>query len=426
MEQELKSVRYQSEKYPRLTTLINRVNEVSLWEAHEKQKRGKAVGVDGVTKDTYDMHLIENLRGLVARMKSFEYIPQPVRRTHIPKLNGKMRPLGIPSYEDKLVQSVMADVLNDVYEPRFLDCSYGFRPGRKAHDVVRFIDQTIMFKHVNYVLEADIKGFFDNLDQKWLVKFLEHDIADKNFIRYIVRFLKAGVMENGALSPSERGTPQGGLVSPVLANVFLHYVLDTWVEHWLKKQFLGEVYYVRYADDFLLLFQVEKEANRAMELLKERLAKFGLELAEDKTRVLPIGRHKGTKEKFDFLGFTFLNARTKAGKYILLVHSCEKKLKDKRQKLKAWLRTRINKPLFETLKLIRCALNGHANYYGVTTNYAAVSKFWEYTKESTLRMLRRRGQKKPITWAKFRPYWDMIVGRPSLRVDIWKCEPKMI
>ncbi len=426
MGQELKSVRYQSEKYPRLTTLINRVNEVSLWEAHEKQKRGKAVGVDGVTKDEYDMHLIENLRGLVARMKAFKYIPQPVRRTHIPKLNGKMRPLGIPSYEDKLVQSVMADVLNDVYEPRFLDCSYGFRPGRKAHDVVRFIDKTIMFKHVNYVLEADIKGFFDNLDQKWLVKFLERDIADKNFIRYIVRFLKAGVMENGALSPSERGTPQGGLVSPVLANVFLHYVLDIWVERWLKKQFLGEVYYVRYADDFLLLFQVEKEAIRAMELLKERLGKFGLELAEDKTRVLPIGRHKGTKEKFDFLGFTFLNGRSKAGKYILLVHSCEKKLKDKRQKLKAWLRTRINKPLFQTLKLIRCALNGHANYYGVTTNYAAVSKFWEYAKESTLRMLRKRGQKKPITWAKFRPYWDMIVGRPSLRVDIWKCEPKMI
>lgn len=294
MGQELKSVRYQSEKYPRLTTLINRVNEVSLWEAHEKQKRGKAVGVDGVTKDEYDMHLIENLRGLVARMKSFKYIPQPVRRTHIPKLNGKMRPLGIPSYEDKLVQSVMADVLNDVYEPRFLDCSYGFRPGRKAHDVVRFIDKTIMFKHVNYVLEADIKGFFDNLDQKWLVKFLERDIADKNFIRYIVRFLKAGVMENGALSPSERGTPQGGLVSPVLANVFLHYVLDIWVERWLKKQFLGEVYYVRYADDFLLLFQVEKEAIRAMELLKERLGKFGLSLQKTKQEFCPS---EGTREQ---------------------------------------------------------------------------------------------------------------------------------
>ena len=219
MAQELKEIRYQSETYPRLTTLINRVNEESLKEAHRRQKTGKAVGVDGVTKEMYGENLDENVKDLVARMKAFKYIPQPVRRTYIPKANGKLRPLGIPAYEDKLVQCVMADILNKVYEPRFTDCSYGFRPGRSAHDVIRYINQTVMKGKVNYVLDADIKGFFDNLDQQWLMKFLEHDIADKNFLRYIARFLKAGVMEGTELKDSDWGTPQGGLISPVLANV---------------------------------------------------------------------------------------------------------------------------------------------------------------------------------------------------------------
>lgn len=296
MEQALKPIRYQSEKHKKLTTLINRINARSLWEAHVKQERRKATGVDGVTKDEYAKELPENLQSLVERMKRFDYIPQPVRRTYIPKANGKLRPLGIPAYEDKLVQSVMADILNEVYEPRFLNCSYGFRPERSAHDVVRGINQAVMTRHVNYVLEADIRGFFDNLDQKWLIKFLEHDIADRNFIRYIVRFLKAGVMEGTELTDSDKGTPQGGLISPVLVNVYLHYVLDLWITKRVKRQVIGEMYYFRYADDFVILFQTEKEARMVMEMLKERLEAFGLELAEDKTRILPIGKYKGTKE----------------------------------------------------------------------------------------------------------------------------------
>ena len=236
MAQELKGIRYQSETYPRLTTLINRVNEESLKEAHRRQKTGKAAGVDGVTKEMYEENLDENIKNLVTRMKSFKYIPQPVRRTYIPKANGKLRPLGIPAYEDKLVQCVMADILNEVYEPRFADCSYGFRPKRSAHDVVRFINQTVMKGKVNNILDADIKGFFDNLDQKWLMKFLEHDITDKNFLRYIGRFLKAGVMEGTELQDCDRGTPQGGPISPILANVYLHYVLDLWYEIGLKPK----------------------------------------------------------------------------------------------------------------------------------------------------------------------------------------------
>ena len=211
MEQETKGIRYQSEHYATVQGLMHRVNEQSLMAEHRRQDRKKATGIDGVNKAQYDENATDNIRVLVERMKKFQYKPQPVRRTYIPKANGKQRPLGIPAYEDRLVQGVMANALNEVYEPRFLDCSHGFRPGRSAHDVVRYINQTIMIHKVNYVLEADIKGFFDNVDHEWLMKFLAHDIQDKNFLRYIKRFLIAGIMEGTELRDSDRGTPQGGL-----------------------------------------------------------------------------------------------------------------------------------------------------------------------------------------------------------------------
>lgn len=426
VEKELKPIRYQSETYSKVTSVINRVNARSLWDAHEHQKRGKAVGIDGVDKEAYEEGLLEKLTELETRMRHFKYTPQPVRRTYIPKANGKLRPLGIPAYEDKLVQYVMADVLNEIYEPRFLDCSYGFRPGRSAHDVVRFINQTIGTKHVNYVLEADIKGFFDNLDQKKLVEFLRNDIADKNFIRYIVRFLKAGVMEGTELQESDKGTPQGGLISPVLANVYLHYVLDLWMTLQVKKKVIGEMYYVRYADDFIVLFQVEKEARMVLELLKERLAKFGLQVAEDKTRILPIGRYKGTKENFDFLGFNFYNARTRKGNFRLGIRSCEKKLKVKRQELKQWLKTRLIMPVADTLMELNRKLVGHYNYYGVNGNWQALKKFGWYAFCMTFKMLRRRGQKHPISQEKFGELWKAFVRPPFISKEIWKCEPMLI
>lgn len=211
VEHELKEIRYQSKTYTRLETLMNRVNETSIKEAHKRQARNKAVGVDGTTKEEYDKELDKNVEDLIFRMKRFSYKPQPVRRVYIPKTNGKLRPLGIPAYEDRLVQGVMAELLSDIYEERFLNCSYGFRPDRNAHQVVRFINQTVMTKKVNYVLEADIKGFFDNVNHDWLMKFLEHDIADKNYLRYVKRFLIAGVMEGTERKESDKGTPQGGL-----------------------------------------------------------------------------------------------------------------------------------------------------------------------------------------------------------------------
>jgi RNA-directed DNA polymerase len=426
MEHELKGIRYQSEHYTKLTTLINRVNEESLKEAHRHQKTGKAVGVDGVTKEEYGANLDENVKRLINRMKTFKYIPQAVRRTYIPKPNGKMRPLGIPAYEDRLVQSVMAEILNDVYEPRFLECSYGFRPKRSAHDVVKYINQTIMTKKVNYILDADIKGFFDNLDQRWLMKFLEHDIADRNFLRYVSRFLKSGIMDEGNKLESDKGTPQGGQISPVLANVYLHYVLDQWYEIVLKKYAKGEIYYVRYADDFLMMFQHEEEAVRVLELLKARLAKFGLEIAEDKTRILPIGRFKGTKEDFDFLGFTFFNTKTRDGKYRLGVRTSKKKLKSKKQTVKEWLKTRLTKPVAETMRLINLSLAGHYNYYGVNGNFHAIQGFWKYVKYTTYRMLNRRDQKGKFRYAKFLRVWNYYVQKPHLTTDIWNWKPKLV
>lgn len=419
VEHELKPIRYQSGTYPRLLSLINRVDELSLMAAHDRQDARKASGVDGVTKDMYGEHLLDNVVELVKRMKSFSYIPQPVRRTYIPKANGKLRPLGIPAYEDRLVQRVMADVLTEVYEPRFLDCSHGFRPGRGAHDVVRYIDQSVMRGRVNYVLEADIQGFFDNVDQGWLLKFLEHDIADKNFLRYVVRFLKAGVMEQSKWMESDKGTPQGGLISPILANVYLHYALDLWVEYRVKRCCKGEVYYARYADDFVLLFQYEDEAKAVMGYLRDRLGKFGLNLAEDKTRILPFGRHARRKEDFDFLGFTFFNAKSRKGYYRIGIRTSAKKLRAKRQAVGEWLWTRLTRPVGETLATLNRKLVGHYNYYGINGNYRAVCSFWRYVKGRLMWTLCRRSQKHRLTWAMFQKLWDKYVTAPYLPVQIW-------
>ncbi|GHV47876.1 group II intron reverse transcriptase/maturase [Synergistales bacterium] len=426
MEHELKDIRYQSKTYERLETLMNRVNEQSLKEEHRKQARNKATGVDGVTKDEYGEKLDENVANLIERMKKFSYKPLPVRRVFIPKANGKVRPLGIPSYEDKLVQGVMARILSDIYEERFLDCSYGFRPGRSAHDAVKVIDQTIMTHKVGYVLEADIKGFFDNVNHDWLMKFLEHDIADKNFLRYIKRFLIAGVIEGTERKESELGTPQGGLISPVLANVYLHYALDLWVEKVLKAKLKGEVHYVRYADDFILMFQYENEAKAVMNLMRDRLKKFGLELAEDKTRILPFGRFKGTKEDFDFLGFTFFNTHTLSGKYRVGVRTSKKKLKAKRATVKEWLRSRLTKPISDTMKIVRVSLLGHYNYYGVSGNYRMLQKFYEYVKYASYRMLNRRDQKGKMKSEAFERIWNYYIVKPHLTKDIWTFEPKPI
>jgi group II intron reverse transcriptase/maturase len=424
MEQDARGIRRQSATYPKVQNLMHNVNEEALMAEHVKQRRGKAVGVDGVSKDVFEENAEGNIAGLIGRMKRFSYRPRPVKRTYIPKANGKLRPLGIPSYEDRLVQGVMADLLNEVYEERFLDCSYGFRPKRNAHDVVRYINQTIMTKKVNYVLEADIKGFFDNVNHDWLMRFLENDIQDKNFLRYIKRFLIAGIMEGTEWMESDRGTPQGGQISPILANVYLHYALDLWFQKVVKPHLTGEAYYVRYADDFLIMFQYEDEARKVMKELKDRLGKFSLEVAEEKTRILPIGRFQGTKEDFDFLGFTFYNTKTRSGRYRLGVRTSKKKLKAKKQAAKEWLWKRLTKPVSETMKTLAAVIRGHCNYYGVNGNYRSLEKFWKYVKYATYRMLNRRDQKGKLRYPKYLRIWNYYIQKPHLTKDIWNWQPK--
>ena len=419
MATKLQDIRALSVKHSRLETLINHVNYETLAAEHRRQQKRKAAGVDKVTKEEYGENLEENLNDLLTRMKKFSYRPQPVRRTWIPKANGKTRPLGIPSYEDKLVQGVMANILNEVYEPRFLDCSYGFRPGRKAHDAIKAVNDLIMFKRVNYILDCDIKGFFDNVDHQWLMKFLEHDIADKNFLRYIVRFLKAGVMVEGHYENTSVGTPQGGLISPVLANVYLHYVLDLWFEKRIKRQLRGEAYLVRYADDFIIMFENEEEAKEVYEALKERLSQFGLELAEDKTRILPFGRNSKTKDTFDFLGFTHVNSKTRNGRYTIGHLVSKKKKKLFKANLKKWVKENRNVNFDAFMAKLNRKLMGTNNYYSVSGAIKEVRALYNHAFWLVYKWMNRRSQRRSFTLVKFNAAWNEKIRKPYIHVNIW-------
>lgn len=417
---ERKEISYQLSKGYKLQTLMHNVNKETLIKQHEKQQSGKATGIDAVTKEEYGLNLEENIDNLIKRMKSFSYRPQPVKRSYIPKANGKLRPLGIPAYEDKIVQGVMADVLNEIYENIFLDCSYGFRPNRSCHDVIRYLNQTIMTKKVNYIVEADIKGFFDNVNHEYLMKFLEEVIEDKNFLRYIKRFLKSGYLEDMKYYETDKGTPQGGLISPVLANVYLHNVLDLWVELFIKPRSKGEVYYVRYADDFILMFQYENEARCFLRALEERMNKFGLELEPTKTRIIPFGRFKGTKDSFSFLGFTFYNGKTVNGKYRPVIKTDKKKLKQKKQNAKKWLYEKMHEQIIMVGKSLRRKVIGHYTYYGVNGNYIALVNFYKYIKYTWYKTLRKRGQKRKIKYGDFLRIWKYLnIPEPRICVNIW-------
>ena len=419
MASEIQDISKLSVYYQKLKTLIHLVNYDSLLAEHKRQLKGKAVGIDKVTKQAYDANIEENLKDLLRRMKSFSYRPKAVRRAFIPKPNGKTRPLGIPSYEDKLVQGVMARILNEVYEPRFLDCSYGFRENRNVHQALRKVNQHIMIDNINYVLDCDIKGFFDNVDHRWLMEFLRHDIADENFLRYIVRFLKSGIMEDGQLKESTKGTPQGGLISPILANVYLHYVLDSWFEKHVRPKLKGNAYLVRFADDFILLFQYEEEAKEVYERLVKRLEKYGLEVEQSKTHILPFGRYKGTKETFDFLGFTHYNSKTRTDKYTVGHKVSKKKKKVFRQKLKKWVKDNRILPTDFFMKKLNVKFTSTIRFYAISGTMNEMKLLRQIAFDITFKWINRRSQRRSYEIAEFSKLWKKYIEPLRIYNDIW-------
>lgn len=419
MENERKDIKYQVMKGYKPTSLIHLVNKEMLKEQHRKQICGKAIGIDKVTKEEYEVNLDENLDNLIARMKKFSYKPLPVRRTYIPKTNGKVRPLGIPAYEDKLVQGAIADILNQIYECKFLDCSYGFRENRSCHQAIREINQIIMTKRVNYILDADIKGFFDNVDHRWLMKFLENDIGDKNLLRYINRFLISGYVEDFKYYETDKGTPQGGLISPILANVYLHYVLDLWIMEAVKPKLKGEIYLVRYADDFIIMFQYENEAKLVYQELIKRLAKFGLEVEESKTRIIPFGRFKGTNETFDFLGFMHYNGKTRNGKYTVGHKMSKKKRKAKQKNITKWIKENKTNKLKGLIETINRKLVGLYAYYGINGMLDELYKIYYHTLYALRSSILRRSQRK-LSIRVFNKILERVpIVKPKIYKDIW-------
>ena len=412
----------QYEKYRTVQGLMKYINKETMKAQHMKQNKSKAVGIDKVNKETYAESLDENLEQLIKDMKTFSYKPKAVRRTYIPKENSdKGRPLGILSYEDKLVQGAFAEVLQEIYEKIFLDCSYGFRPKRDCHQAIKELDNIIMRKKVNFIVDADIKSFFDNVNHEWLIKFLEHTIEDMNFIRYIKRFLISGIMEEGKFYESDKGTIQGGVISPILANVYLHYVLDLWFEYDVKVRSKGEAYMVRYADDVVCCFEFEDDAERYFTELKERLAKFNLELAEDKTRIIPFGRNtEGNKETFDFLGFTHKDSKGKKGYYKILHSTSQKKLKVKRAIAKQWIKQNMHTPIEVLIKRLNTKLIGHYRYYGISDNYKRMRSFTEYVKYQLFKHLRRRSQRYKMTYEKFNRVLEYNpIVYPKIYFSLW-------
>ena len=419
MENERKDIKYYAQRNIRIENLIHFVNKETLKEQHRKQQRNKASGIDKITKDKYTLKLDENIENLIERMKKFSYKPLPVRRTYIPKANGKLRPLGIPAYEDKLVQGIMADILNEIYECKFLECSYGFRPNKNCHQAIREINQRIMINKVNYILDCDIKGFFDNVDHKWLMKFLKHDIKDEVFLRYINRFLISGYVEDMKYYETDRGTPQGGLISPILANVYLHYVLDLYFENYVKPKLKGEAYLVRYADDFLIMFQYENEAKLVYEILIKRLAKFGLEMEQDKTRILPFGRYKGTNETFDFLGFMHYNGTTRTGKYIVGHKMSKKKRKLKHKSITKWIKEHRAFKFIETINLLNKKLIGLYAYYGINGMLGELYEIYYHTLYALRNSIFRRSQRCLSLKTFNRIIQRVPIAEPKIYKDIW-------
>lgn len=400
------------DKKTRFTALMHHITTELLRESYYGLKRNAVPGVDEVTWHEYGEDLENRLESLRERIHKGTYRAKPSKRIYVPKPDGKERPIGIAALEDKIAELAVVTILNQIYEEEFLGFSYGFRPGRSQHRALDAIWVGITKRKVNWVLDLDIRSFFDSLDHGWLMKFLEHHIADPRMLRLIRKWLRAGVSEDGEWSKTTKGTPQGSVISPLLANVYLHYVFDLWVHKWRNTEARGEVLVVRYADDLVMGFQHREEAERFMQEMQERLAKFGLEINHDKTRLIEFGRFaeanrkergEGKPETFDFLGFTHICSKNpKTGYFTIRRKTIGSRMRRKIKEVRKELQRRMHAPVKETGKWLRSVVQGHLNYYGVPGNRNSLSEFRTEVVRGWLKILRKRSQKaRKLTWEKF-------------------------
>ena len=415
----------EEEKGGRFTALWHHVYNVNrLRQAYGALKRDAAAGVDGETWRSYGRELEANLKDLSGRLQRGAYRPQPVKRVYIPKADGRQRPIGITTLEDKIVQRATVEVLNAVYETDFQGISYGFRPGRSQHNALDAVTVAIEQRKISWVLDADIRGFFDAIDHTRMQEFVAHRIADRRVQRHIEKWLHAGVLEDGAMRRVDEGVPQGGSISPLLANIYLHYALDQWVLWWRKKRARGEVIVVRYADDFIIGFQYKDDAKRMHAELKERLEKFNLELSEEKTRLIEFGRFaepnrnergEGKPETFNFLGFVHICGTRRDGKFCVVRKTMAKKMAAKLKELSAELRRRINHRIRDVGQWLGSVLTGHYAYYGVPRNIKSLNAFRQEVIQRWRRVLRRRSDKKGrITWKRMLQLADQWLPAPRI------------
>ena len=418
-------------KKEKFTALLHHISIETLEVAFYALKRKAAPGVDGVTWQEYEADLERRLIDLHGRIHRGAYRPQPSRRTYIPKADGRQRPLAIAALEDKIVQGATVLVLNAIYEEDFLGFSYGFRPGRGAHDALDALAVGITSRKVNYILDADIRSFFDSVSWEWLVRFVEHRIGDKRIIRLIQKWLKAGILEDGAVTVSGRGTGQGSVASPLLANIYLHYVFDLWAERWRRREATGDMIVVRYADDVVLGFQHENDARRFLDAMRARFEEFALTVHPDKTRLIEFGRHAaagrkkrglGKPETFDFLGFTHICSRCRRGSFQLKRKSRRDRVRGKLKEIKEELWRRMHWPIPEQGSWLAQVIRGFFAYHAVPTNFLALSKFRRQIIWLWLRTLRRRSQRDNTPWtrmaklaADFLPEPKILHPWPSVR-----------
>lgn len=402
-----------ADKVMRFTTLMHHIYDIDMLRlSYLELKRKAAPGVDQETWRSYGRELESNLQYLSERLRKGSYKAKPVRRVYIPKADGKQRPLGVTALEDKIVQRAAVAVMSAIYEADFKGFSYGFRPKRGQHQALDALCEGISGRKVNHVFDADIRDFFNTIDREWLVKLIEHRIADKRVVHLIQKWLRAGILEEGVIIHNDQGTPQGSSVSPLLANVFLHYVYDLWVQQWREQKAYGDVIVVRFADDTVVGFQYESDAKHFQEELKERLRKFGLELHPTKTRLIEFGRFaakdrkkrkEGKPETFTFLGFTHICGKTrKNGKFVVQRHTIKKRLHAKVKEIKIELKKRMHQPIPKVGQWLKMVVAGHNRYYGVPGNSRAMGYFRYLIGRRWLRTLQRRGQKGRMKWKKMR------------------------